>query len=65
VIVETGDEIQFNLACRSYVFEDIEDPTTFILDYYHHMIIFKVCCTATVIQISLTFFIVSSTQLRI
>jgi hypothetical protein len=41
VFVETGETVPFYLAKRAFVFEDIEDPTTFILDYQHNMIIFK------------------------
>lgn len=42
VVVETGETIPFHLTKRAYAFEDVEDPTTFILDYHHNMIIFKV-----------------------
>jgi hypothetical protein len=41
VFVETGETVPFYLVKRAFVFEDVEDPTTFILDYQHNMIIFK------------------------
>lgn len=45
VAVETGDVVTFNLSQKAFVFEDVEDPTTFILDYQQNMIIFKVIRT--------------------
>lgn len=38
----TGEEAVFNLQHNSYVFEDLEDPKCFVLDYNTDIIIFKV-----------------------
>lgn len=42
VIVEQGQEAEFDLAKKSYVFEDSQDPTSFILDYHKMIVVFKV-----------------------
>ncbi len=47
VIVESGQEAEFDLTKKSYVFEDSQDPTSFILDYHKLIVVFKVsasCC---------------------
>eukprot|EP01035_Chromulina_nebulosa_P018407 gene18407-24109_t len=42
VRVITGEEASFDLTKNSYVYEDIDDPKCFVLDYAGNMIVFKV-----------------------
>ncbi len=44
VVVETGESATFDLSRKAFVFEDTEDPTTFILEYQRNIIVFKVFC---------------------
>ncbi len=44
VVVETGESATFDLSRKAFVFEDTEDPTTFILEYQRNIIVFKVIC---------------------
>lgn len=42
VMIPTGQEMDFDLSRKAYVFEDVADPNTIILDYHKNIIIFKV-----------------------
>jgi hypothetical protein len=42
ILVDSGEEAIFKLDSKAFVFEDMEDPTTIMLDYQQNLIIFKV-----------------------
>lgn len=44
VLVESGQELAFDLSVKAYVFEDTAEENTIVLDYHKTIIIFKVSC---------------------
>ncbi|RYH13468.1 hypothetical protein EON65_35570 [archaeon] len=42
VLVESGQELAFDLSAKAYVFEDTAEANTIVLDYHKTIIIFKV-----------------------
>jgi hypothetical protein len=49
VMIESGEELVFDLTHKAFVFEDTAEPCTIILDYHQNIIIFKFADTESLI----------------